>query len=115
MVNLIVNKEEAVVEIAASLERERWVLRIVASRVKAKGWGDLGRIDGGVHPLLTLGEHLQNRIVHVVINQHQTPLRGTDQITGEGVGIKNLPIGEDTLHRRKGGADEEVDLGFYNR
>ena len=61
-------------------------------------------------PIPAFGEHLQNRIVHIIVDEDDPLLCRTDQVRHEGVGIENLPVVEDTLRRRQRGADKETDL-----
>ena len=106
----VVDDEEAVVVAVALPNRNGRILPVVAFEIKGQRFRDVFRDNLRRHALFPFRQHQQHRIVHIVVDEGDTFLRRTDQVGGEGVCVKDLPVVEDAFDRRKGGAYEKADL-----
>lgn len=112
MIDGVVKDKETVVETVGGAYLHSGVLPVVALNVKPESIGDAPGDDGGAHAIGPFGEHLQHRVVHIVVDEDDAILRRADEVRREGVRVENLPVAEDTLHRGQCGTHEEINLVF---
>lgn len=112
MIDGAVKDKETVVETVGGADLHSRVLPVVTLDVKPEGVGDVPGDDRGTDIVSPLGEHLQHRVVHIVVNEDDAFLCRADEVRREGVRIENLSVAEDTLHRGQCGAHEEGDFLF---
>lgn len=112
MIDGAVEDKETVVETVGGADLHSRVLPVVALNVKPESVGNVPGDDRGTDIVGPLGEHLQHRIVHIIVDKDDAFLCGADEVRCEGVRVENLSVAEDTLHRGQGGADEEGDFLF---
>ena len=98
----IVDNQEAVVIVQASVDRNWGVLLIVALHIELLLLGELTGIDGGRNIGIAITEHRQGIYVDVVVYKDDGMLRLPDETDNLGIGIEDLPVVEDTLNRRQG-------------
>lgn len=113
----IINDKETVVGELARPDVDGWILVIELVQVQLKLGSDALRIDSGRYSRLPFAKHEQYALINIVVNQDKGTLGRPDKFRGELIGIEDLAIEENTLNRRKGSTDEEVDLlvMFCNR
>ena len=110
MIDGVVKYEKTVVKTVGGADLHSRVLPVVTLDVKPEGVGDVPGDDRGTDIVGPFGEHLQHRVVHIIVDEDDAILRRADEVRREGVRVENLPVAEYTLHRGQGGADEEGDL-----
>ena len=108
VVDLVIDYKETIVRVGELPDGDGTVLCVVTLHVEAERGGHALGVDGGLHSLPTLVQHLQHGIIHIIVYQHNTTLRTTYQVIDELVGVEDLSVVEDALHGRQGGADKEV-------
>ncbi len=112
MIDGVVQNEKTVVEMVGGADLHSGVLPVVALDVKPEGVGDVPGDDRGTDIVSPLCEHLQHRVVHIVVDKDDAILCRADEVHREGVRVENLSVAENTLHRGQCGADEEGDFLF---
>lgn len=119
MIDGAVYTEEAVVDFVEGLHLDGLILGVMFLNVQRELLLDLLGVDGGGNFLAAFVEHCQHSIIDIVrstssrgipVEQHDAFLGRADEVGDEGVGIEDLPVKEDALHRRQRGADKEVNL-----
>ena len=110
MIYCVVDAEEAVVGVLERIDGDGAVLCIVALQVEGELLSDVACVNMCAHTVGAFVEQGQHRVVHVVVEQDDTVFGAAHQVADESVGVENLSFEEDSLHRRQGGTDEEVDF-----
>ena len=77
-------------------------------QVEFQRFRDLSRDNLRRHARLPLCQRQQHRVVDVVVDEDDASLCRPDKVRRESVCVEDLPVVEDTLDRRQGGADEKV-------
>ena len=104
----IVDNQEAVVIVQASVDRNWWVLLVVALHIELLLLGELTGIDGGRNIGIAIAEHRQGINVDVVVYKNDGMLRLLDETDNLGIGIEDLPVVEDAFNRGQGCTYEEI-------
>ena len=100
VIDCLVYAEESVVRAVELDNLYWWVLRIVLLNIQLQLCGRFLGIDGSRHFVCSFGEHGEYAIVYVVVNEDDSGGGFAYAVIDESVGIKDLPIVEDTLVRR---------------
>ena len=97
----IVDDEEAVVVSLTYIYYNWWILLVMTLHVELLLLRELACVDGGRDVGTTIAEHRQGIDIDVIVDEDDGCLGLFDEADDMGVGIKDLPIVEDTLHRRQ--------------
>ena len=108
--DLVVDEQKTVVDAAAGPYGDGRVLRVVFLHVEPELRGAFARVDGRGDAIAPCAEHGQDRLVDVVVDEHQGPPCALDELHRSGVGVADLPIEEHALHRRQRGLEDDADL-----
>ena len=109
-VDHIVDDEETVVVALGGIYINRWILLVVALHVKLLLTGELAGVDGGGNIGIALAEQGEGGLVDVVVDEDDGLPGLLDEVGYLHVGVEDLPVVEDALHRRQGGTDEEINF-----
>ena len=106
-VDHIVDDEEAVVVSLTYIYYNWWILLVMTLHVELLLLRELAGVYGGRDVGITIAEHRQGIDVDVIVDEDDGCLGLFDEADDMGVGIKDLPVVEDALHRRQRRADEK--------
>ena len=88
MIDGVVDAEEAVVDLVELFHLNGLVLGVMLLKVERELLFDFLCVDGSSDFLLTLVEHCQHSVVHIVVEQYDAFLGRADKVGNEGVGIE---------------------------
>lgn len=71
VVDLVVDKQEAVVSAVEGVDRDGCILRIVALEVELQLLADVAGVYGGRHAAVALVEQGEHGVVDIVVNKHE--------------------------------------------
>ena len=104
----IIDNQETIVILLAGVDRNWWVLLVVALHIELLLLGELTGIDGGRNIGIAIAEHRQGINIDVVVYKNDGMLRLPDETDNLGIGIEDLPVVEDAFDRRQGCTYEEI-------
>ena len=111
-INHIVDNQEAIVILLAGVDRNWWVLLVVALHIELLLLGELTGIDGGRNIGIAIAEHRQGINIDVVVYKNDGMLRLLDETDNLGIGIEDLPVVEDAFNRGERLMNEKVYFFF---
>ena len=97
VVDGVVDAEETVVRLVEHVDGDRGKLGVMLPDVKRKLLGDGFGVDLRGYVFVAFVKEGKHGIINVVVNQNYTLLGGADKVGGEGVGLEDLAVEEDTL------------------
>lgn len=101
MENRIVNHKEPVVSLVERLYVDGRILRIVFVNIKLKSGSNCLCVNSGTNFMPPFGEHGQDFVVDIVVDEYNPGLGAADQLIHEFIRIINLAVEEDTLLRKR--------------
>ena len=97
VIDCLVYAEESVVRAVELDNLYWWVLRIVLLNIQLQLYGWFFGIDGSRHFVCSFGEHSENAIIYIVVNENDARGGLSYTVVDEGVDIEDLTVVEDAL------------------